>query len=85
MAEDVLWHGGGIHRFSVPRIDTNNKHGTGCTLAAAIAAHMAGGMDVPLSVQAAKTYLTGALEHAGRLAVGQGAGPVHHGWKTGSA
>lgn len=85
MAEDVLWHGGGIHRFSVPRIDTNNNHGTGCTLAAAIAAHMAGGMDVPLSVQAAKTYLTGALEHAGRLAVGQGAGPVHHGWKTGSA
>lgn len=84
MAEDVLWHEGRVHHFSAPRLDTKNNHGTGCTLSSAIAVFLARELELPEAVQAAKAYLTGALEASGELSVGQGAGPVHHGWKKGT-
>jgi hydroxymethylpyrimidine/phosphomethylpyrimidine kinase len=65
-------------RFAAARIGTENTHGTGCTLAAAIAAGLARGEDLAAAVRAAKDYVTAALAAADRLAVGHGRGPVHH-------
>lgn len=62
------------------RIDTRNTHGTGCTLSSAIAALRPRHDDWLSAVRAAKTYLTGALEHADDLDIGAGPGPVNHAW-----
>src|SRR5271165_2985298 len=68
-------------RFAAARIATKNTHGTGCTLAAAIAAGLAKGEDLATAVRAAKDYLTAAIAAADRLGVGHGHGPVHHFYK----
>ncbi|MCL1886873.1 MAG: bifunctional hydroxymethylpyrimidine kinase/phosphomethylpyrimidine kinase [Betaproteobacteria bacterium] len=60
-----------------PRIRTNNLHGTGCTLSAALTALLPR-FDVPESATRAKAYLTGALRQSLQLTVGKGKGPVHH-------
>ena len=65
-------------RFAAARIATGNTHGTGCTLAAAIAAGLAKGEDLSAAVRAAKDYVTAAIAAADRLGVGHGRGPVHH-------
>lgn len=75
---DVLFDGTQITVLDHPRIDTTNTHGTGCTLAAAIAAHLASGLALADAVQAARAYLQSALEHADTLTIGSGHGPVHH-------
>lgn len=61
-----------------PRIATRNTHGTGCTLAAALAAQLARLGDVPGAAVAAKAYVAGAIAGADQLAVGGGHGPTHH-------
>ena len=48
-------------RLPGERIDSVHTHGTGCTLASAIAARLALGDDVPTAVKAAKDYVTGAI------------------------
>jgi hydroxymethylpyrimidine/phosphomethylpyrimidine kinase len=80
-AVDVLYDGTLWRPYRAPRIDTVNTHGTGCTYAAAIAAHLARGLGVEDAVTAAKTYLTGALAHSTPL--GGGHGPVNHLWHLG--
>jgi hydroxymethylpyrimidine/phosphomethylpyrimidine kinase len=65
-------------RLASTRIDTDNTHGTGCTLSAAIAAGLAKGLDLIEAVRAAKDYISGAIAAAERLTVGTGHGPVHH-------
>lgn len=60
-----------------PRIDTNNLHGTGCTLSAALSALLTR-FDAPESAKRARAYLTEALIHSSELTVGKGKGPVHH-------
>jgi hydroxymethylpyrimidine/phosphomethylpyrimidine kinase len=75
---DILFDGVAFTRFSRPRIRTRNTHGTGCTLAAAIAAGLAHGLELPEAVSEAKDYLHGALEAASNLSIGKGSGPVHH-------
>jgi hydroxymethylpyrimidine/phosphomethylpyrimidine kinase len=77
-AVDVLFDGHAFHTFTSERIDTPNTHGTGCTLSAAIAAGLAGGMDLVNAVGSAKRYLTEAIRHAQPL--GRGHGPVAHDW-----
>lgn len=75
-----LLAGPNFHKsYSAKRVRTTNDHGTGCTLAAAIAAYLPGS-DVPTSVARAKDYLLKALLAADRLEVGGagGHGPVHH-------
>ncbi|MDY2777139.1 MAG: bifunctional hydroxymethylpyrimidine kinase/phosphomethylpyrimidine kinase [Collinsella sp.] len=64
--------------FRHPRIETENTHGTGCTLSSAIACGLARGLELDDAVAAAKSYLTGAL--ATGLDLGQGSGPVDHMW-----
>jgi hydroxymethylpyrimidine/phosphomethylpyrimidine kinase len=77
-AVDLLFDGTTEHRFTAPRFDNRHTHGTGCTLASAIAARLAGGDDPVAAVRAAKTYVTEALSRG--FALGSGIGPVDHGW-----
>lgn len=79
-AQDVLAYGGGIKTYEAPRVDTQNTHGTGCTLSSAIAAYLGRGFALDASVEAAKIYITAALNHADELNVGRGHGPVYHGY-----
>ena len=67
-----------VRWFAAPRCDTRNTHGTGCSLSSAIAAHFAHGRTLPDAVEAAKGWLSKAIEGADTLTIGQGAGPVHH-------
>jgi hydroxymethylpyrimidine/phosphomethylpyrimidine kinase len=78
---DILVEGASRTRFAMPRIQTRNTHGTGCTLAAAIAAGLAKKLSLIDAVRKAKAYLTTALEAADRLDIGSGPGPVHHFYK----
>ena len=75
-AVDVLVDGETGRRFQAPRIDTEHPHGTGCTYASAIAAHLAKGHDLGAAVDRAKRYVTGAIRHA--LPLGHGRGPTNH-------
>lgn len=75
---DLLVRPDGVQRLSAPRIATACDHGTGCTLAAAIAAGLARGLALPHAAMAAKAYLTDSLRAAESLGVGTGRGPVHH-------
>lgn len=77
-ADDVLLSDGHAQVFSAPRVETDNTHGTGCTLSSAIASYLAKGHELRDAVGAAKTYLTQALQSAELLNVGGGHGPVHH-------
>jgi len=75
---DLLITQDSIEAFSNPRIETNNTHGTGCTLSSAIASYSAQGHDLFQSVMLAKKYISLAIAHADELSVGQGHGPVNH-------
>jgi hydroxymethylpyrimidine/phosphomethylpyrimidine kinase len=75
---DLLIEPNGITRLTSPRFDTQNTHGTGCTLSSAIAAGLAKGMTLADAARAAKTYVASAIAASGRLAIGAGHGPVHH-------
>jgi hydroxymethylpyrimidine/phosphomethylpyrimidine kinase len=78
LSTDLLFDGVTMQRLSHPRIATNNDHGTGCTLAAAMTAGLAKGSDLNDAAAQAKEYLTAAMAAAKDLRVGQGRGPVHH-------
>lgn len=67
-----------LHCFEADRIHTANTHGTGCSLASAIAAGLARGLALPDAVGRAHGWLHGAILASDRLHVGQGHGPVHH-------
>ena len=56
-ATDLLITAVGIEAFSAPRLVTKNTHGTGCTLASAIAAGLAKQLSLGDSVTQAKNYL----------------------------
>lgn len=77
-ATDLLITAAGVEAFSAPRLQTKNTHGTGCTLASAIAAGLAKQLSLSDSVKQAKEYLHHALVHSEKLHIGQGSGPVHH-------
>jgi hydroxymethylpyrimidine/phosphomethylpyrimidine kinase len=78
-AVDLLWGGSEGVELVAPRVDTPHTHGTGCTLASAIAANLAVGLDVVAAALAAKQYLTGAI--AGAFPLGKGIGPTDHAWR----
>ncbi len=59
-------------------IQTNNNHGTGCTLSSAIAAHLAQGLNIKAAVRQSKRYITRAIAAGAVYQLGHGPGPVHH-------
>jgi len=74
---DVLVHARGVRVFEDERIDTAQTHGTGCTLASALACGLAQGMDLEMAVTRARAYVRRAIERAPGF--GSGHGPLHHG------
>lgn len=74
---DILFDGQ-IHRFSSPRIDTGNLHGTGCTLSSAIATLLGQGHTLPEAVCLGKAYMDKAIEAAREWRIGSGYGPLCH-------
>jgi hydroxymethylpyrimidine/phosphomethylpyrimidine kinase len=73
---DLLDEEGRVTVFRAERIKTNSTHGTGCTLAAAIAACLGRGLSLADSIGHAKRFVTEAIRHAPGL--GQGYGPINH-------
>ena len=62
--------------FKHRRIDTENTHGTGCSLSAAIATYLADGHDLAHSVAKAIAYVEAGLEAGRYLSIGEGPGPL---------
>ncbi|HEX2843030.1 bifunctional hydroxymethylpyrimidine kinase/phosphomethylpyrimidine kinase [Hyphomicrobium sp.] len=77
-AIDILASKDGFRRFSAPRIATRHTHGTGCTMAAAIAARLAEKDTLVAAVAAAKQYVWQAIDAGRALNIGKGDGPVDH-------
>lgn len=77
ISPDLLVTQSGTERLVSPRIITQNTHGTGCTLSAAIAA-LYPSHGLVNGVRLAKAYIDGAIAQADSLHVGKGIGPTHH-------
>jgi hydroxymethylpyrimidine/phosphomethylpyrimidine kinase len=73
---DVLVTAGGVRVWESPRITTRHTHGTGCTLASAIAASLAQGLAIEPAVERARLYVQRAIASAPGL--GHGHGPLNH-------
>jgi len=78
-AVDVFFDGAEITEIAGKRFDTQDTHGTGCALSAAIAARLAHGDEIIGAVRFAKDFVAGAIEKSLRL--GRGYGPVNPGWR----
>ncbi len=74
---DDAKRGDGIQIFSAPRLQTKNTHGTGCTLASAIATGIGQGLALEHAVARARAYVREAIRTAPEL--GKGHGPLNHG------
>ena len=73
---DLLLHDGTVDRFEDARIRSRSTHGTGCTLASAIAAGLAQKMSLSDSVARARAYVRDAIATA--PGYGRGHGPLNH-------
>ncbi|MBN8543811.1 MAG: bifunctional hydroxymethylpyrimidine kinase/phosphomethylpyrimidine kinase [Alphaproteobacteria bacterium] len=78
---DILIENGKVTRFSSPRIASRHTHGTGCTLASALATGIAAKLPLTDAVHQARNYVLNALKSAPEL--GKGHGPLNHGWILG--
>jgi len=74
---DLLIAADDVIRFEAPRINSSATHGTGCTLASAIACGLAQGLDLPDAVARSRAYVRRAMETAPGF--GAGHGPMNHG------
>ncbi|NLJ81598.1 MAG: bifunctional hydroxymethylpyrimidine kinase/phosphomethylpyrimidine kinase [Bacteroidales bacterium] len=67
-----------VQCFEADWIESNNLHGTGCTLSSAIAAYLALGLSISEAVGLAKKYVHNAILHGKDVHIGQGHGPLNH-------
>ncbi|MDR1847391.1 MAG: bifunctional hydroxymethylpyrimidine kinase/phosphomethylpyrimidine kinase [Bacteroidales bacterium] len=75
---DVLLVGDEVLLNTIPKINSRNTHGTGCTLSSALAAYVAMGQDIKSAYANAKQYLTNAISTACDMNLGHGSGSVNH-------
>ncbi|KAL3698551.1 hypothetical protein R1sor_012627 [Riccia sorocarpa] len=76
---DILYDGSEMHEYHASRIESRNTHGTGCSLASAIAAELAKGSHIRQAVQAAKEYVKETMQRSRELRLGGGSqGPLNH-------
>ena len=75
---DLLYDGERFREFRAERVPGTSTHGTGCTFASAIAAHLALGRPLDEAIPRAQAYVAGAIRTA--PALGQGHGPMNHFW-----
>ena len=73
---DLLATEDGMEEFAAPRIDTRHTHGTGCTLASALAAGLSQGLSLREAVLRARAYVRAAIASA--PGYGAGHGPLDH-------
>ena len=78
---DLLYDGRDFIEFRHERIAGRHTHGTGCTFAAALAAHLACGRTVRDAIPLIQEYIAGAIRSAPEL--GEGNGPMNHFWRRG--
>ncbi|MAC80289.1 MAG: bifunctional hydroxymethylpyrimidine kinase/phosphomethylpyrimidine kinase [Rhodobacteraceae bacterium] len=78
ICRDLLLSDAGVTIFEAPRQTTPNTHGTGCSMASAIASEMAKGAGPVQAVGRAHGWLQAAIAAADGLGIGAGHGPVHH-------
>lgn len=78
-AIDVFYEGDEVYELEGPRYDTEDTHGTGCALSAAICASLAHGRDLHGATEDGKAFISGAIRRPLRL--GDGFGPVNPGWR----
>ncbi len=76
LAIDLLLTRDGLTRFAELKIETRHSHGTGCTLASAVACGIAQGLPLPEAVGRARAFVRTALETAPGF--GRGNGPLNH-------
>lgn len=76
---DLLYDGRDFIDFRHERIAGRHTHGTGCTFAAALTAHLAAGSTVREAIPLIQEYIAGAISHAPEL--GEGNGPMNHFWR----
>ena len=82
-ADDVVVGPEGVTVLPGTRVETGNDHGTGCSLSAAITAHLAQGDEVLDAITAAKDSVRRALAGSAGWRLGAGHGPVDHfGWSA---
>jgi hydroxymethylpyrimidine/phosphomethylpyrimidine kinase len=77
---DLLYDGRTFTEFRTDRVAGRHTHGTGCTFASALAAHLALGRTLPDAVPLAQRYVAGAIRRAPQL--GRGHGPMNHFWQS---
>ncbi len=75
-SNDYLLCGNKIFKYSSKRYNTNNTHGTGCTLSAAITGFLAKDYSLPNSVKKAKEFVSYGIRKSFNL--GKGCGPLNH-------
>jgi len=73
---DLLWRQGDFVELRAPRIDTVHTHGTGCALAAGIAAQLARGEGLRTAVEKARAFVRAGLEQG--VVLGRGNNPLNH-------
>lgn len=76
---DLLFDGHQFVEFAHERLPGPARHGTGCTFAAAVTAHVALGRTVQAAIPLAQQYVAGAIREAPVL--GRGRGPLNHFWR----
>ncbi len=77
VVQDLLATAAGVEAFDSPRIDTRHTHGTGCTLASAVATGLGQGMPLLDAVRRGIAYVHAAIRAAPGF--GAGHGPLGHG------
>lgn len=75
-AIDVVATASGVHHLVLPRVDTANDHGSGCSFAAAVAAHLATGAGVEDAVRSSKAFVHAGLVGSRAWRLGAGHGPI---------
>lgn len=78
MTDILLDENGKIEMFSLPKIEANNTHGTGCTLSSAICSYLALGQSMKEAVNSAKNYVHSAIKEASNINLGHGHGSLNH-------
>ncbi|WP_417357892.1 bifunctional hydroxymethylpyrimidine kinase/phosphomethylpyrimidine kinase [Flavobacterium sp.] len=67
-----------VNTYVSDKVDTNNVHGSGCTLSSAIASYLARGEELQDAVAQAQQYINGAIYHGRDVLIGNGNGPLNH-------
>lgn len=80
IVHDLLIRASGVSEYRMPRIATRHSHGTGCTLASAIATGIGRGLRLEDAVDRAEAFVAGALFNAPGF--GKGHGPMGHAMGT---